>query len=140
MLVNLHCIPALGIYVYILNLLCYIYCILCILICMYSGGDDNVACLWRVASCSSAPWLSDDREDEDEEYDSTYNTHTHTHYLLSDDDYHVPHIQDKNQSIILNTIIHPSQGQNSDLPDVKVRHIDTHEDSVTGKYIQLLIL
>ena len=109
---------------------------------MYSGGDDNIACLWRVASCSSAPWLSDDREEE-YEYDSTYNTHNthiHTHYLLSDDDYHVPHIQDNNQSVILNNIIHPSQGQNSDLPDVKVRHIDTHEDSITGKYIQLLIL
>ncbi len=28
--------------------------------CICSGGSDYIVSLWRVASCSSAPWLSGD--------------------------------------------------------------------------------
>ena len=55
--------------------------------------------LWRIASCSSAPWLgSEGYEDADGD-----NTHSGG-----------------------------SDGSNSDPPDVKVRYMDQHEESVYG--------
>ncbi len=32
----------------------------------YSGGSDNIVNLWRIASCSSAPWLKVEDEDNNE--------------------------------------------------------------------------
>ena len=64
---------------------------------LLSGGSDNLVNLWRVASCSSAPWIGN------EEVSSS--------------------------SDGLGTIAGTMDGGN-DPPDVKVRVIDQHEDSV----------
>eukprot|EP01035_Chromulina_nebulosa_P019304 gene19304-25165_t len=53
-----------------------------------STGCDSLVNLWRIATCSSAPWLENDKNDNEE--------------------------------------------QGNDPPDVKVRTIDQHEDSVYG--------
>ena len=35
----------------------------------FSGGSDNILNLWRVASCSSAPWIGADESGEGDETD-----------------------------------------------------------------------
>lgn len=37
--------------------------------CWYSGGSDNTLNLWRVASCSSAPWIGAEDSAEGEDTD-----------------------------------------------------------------------
>jgi WD40 repeat protein len=59
-----------------------------------SGGSDSIVNLWRIASCSSAPWLgSESGSPAKGDTEST-------------------------------------SGSSSDPPDIKVRSIDQHEDSV----------
>lgn len=62
-----------------------------------SGGTDNGVNLWRIASCSSAPWLGSEISAED-----------------------VPEQEGKEAG---DPVV-------SDPPDIKVRAIDQHEDSV----------
>lgn len=72
-----------------------------------SGASDNVVNLWRIASCSSSPWIGTD-----------------------------------NSISVSNSIGHSSNSElfaekgssaiDDDPPDVKVRSIDQHEDSVYG--------
>jgi hypothetical protein len=39
------------------------------MLCWDSGGSDNTLNLWRVASCSSAPWIGADDSAEGEDTD-----------------------------------------------------------------------
>jgi len=66
---------------------------------LVSGGSDNIVNLWRIASCSSAPWIGSDEMDVTSGSDGSGDS---------------------------------SVGQSKDPPDVKVRAIDQHEDSVYG--------
>lgn len=63
---------------------------------LVSGGSDSIVNLWRIASCSSAPWLgseaSSPKKGENQEEGSSVTS--------------------------------------ADPPDIKVRAIDQHEDSV----------
>ena len=71
-----------------------------------SGGSDNLVNLWRIASCSSAPWLGG--EDKDGNYDEGNNDQDNS---SNDGSNHDGDIE-------------------VDPPNIKVRSIDQHEESI----------
>ncbi len=84
---------------------------------MSSGGSDNVVCLWRVASCSSASWLGTDpasSSGKEEDDKLKYENEDISDDAL-EDEYPAPGLQ---------------LTDSRDPPDLKVRHIDQHEESV----------
>ena len=74
-----------------------------------SGGSDNVVNLWRIASCSSAPWLGGDDGDGNDDDDGNND-------------------QDNNSSNSSNQ--DGDGGVEADPPNIKVRTIDQHEESI----------
>jgi len=63
-----------------------------------SGGSDNNINLWRIASCSSAPWLGSENQ--------------------------------KEETLDIEKEVTNEKDQNHDPPNIKVRSIDQHEDSI----------
>ena len=88
---------------------------------LLSGGSDNSVNLWRVASCSSAPWLGGIAIDGDKDsctgtgIDShrsrSSSRHSNTNTTATDD-------SDDDDSLSL------------DPPDIRIRTLDQHSDSI----------
>ena len=82
-----------------------------------SGGSDNRVNLWRVASCSSSPWLGGSTVDEDD-VDSSDRRST---------------ISDKSKASSSSSSSESAatdDSQSLDPPDIKIKALDCHTESV----------
>jgi WD40 repeat protein len=92
---------------------------------LLSGGSDNLVNLWRVASCSSAPWISADDAAVGSSGTSSSSSSSGGGGSSSGSGIGAAGGDESGAGGDVNS-------SSSDPPDVKVRVIDQHEDSVYG--------